>query len=172
MKNWPTHISIIQSWNTHMYTLLDIQPPVSQLLKHWSNSNVVGKCVVGCLLFVSFRSIHVSQSWKQSSKQTLFIPVFSLSRLCLTHFNCNIYICLIAAQNSSVFNLRCTEPMQHNHIHSIHWPFTHPFTCKHIHIQLTIHSYHRHMLSHHYIMLIPSKPKITWNNVISDKPKH
>ena len=62
-----------------------------------------------------------------------------------------IYICFIATENSSVFNLCCTELTQHNHIHSIRWPFTHPFACKHIHIQLIIRSYRRHMLSYHYM---------------------
>ena len=78
----------------------------------------------------------------------------SLSRLSCTLSYCSIYICFIATENSSVFNLCCTELMQHNHIHSIRWrwPFTHAFTCKHIHIQLTIRSYHRHMLSHHYTL--------------------
>ena len=33
------------------------------------------------------------------------------------------------------------EPVQHNQSHSIHWPFTHPVACKHIHIQLIICSY-------------------------------
>ena len=47
--------------------------------------------------------------------------------------------------------------MQHNHIHSIRWPFTHPFACRHIHIQLTIHSYDRYMLSYHYICLLSSR---------------
>ena len=87
--------------------------------------NVVGKCTVGCLLFVSFPSIHASQSRMQSSKWTLFIPVqfLSLVSLSVSHTPIIVY------WNSSVFNMCCgTEPMQHNHIHSIHWPFTHPRT--------------------------------------------
>ena len=54
--------------------------------------------------------------------------------------------------------------MQHNHIHSIHWPFTRPFTCKHIHIQLTIHSYHRHTLSYHYIYIWGSSLQIQYGH--------
>ena len=89
---------------------------------------------------------------------SLFLSSLSLISLLLslvshTHSYHSIYICFIATENSSVFNLRCMELVQHNHIHSIHWPFTHPFACKHIHIQLTIHSYHRHMLSYHYIYI-------------------
>ena len=86
---------------------------------------------------------------------TLYSCLLSLVSLCglsLTHCYRSIYICFIATENSSVFNLCCMELVQHNHIHSIRWPFTHPFTCKHIHIQLTICSYHRHMLSYHYTL--------------------
>ena len=83
---------------------------------------------------------------------SLSLVSFSLVSFSLTHSYRRIHICFIATENSSVFNLCCTELMQHNHIHSIRWPFTHPFTCKHIHIQLTIHSYHRHMLSYHYTL--------------------
>ena len=68
------------------------------------------------------------KSKKQSSKRTLFIPVFSLlslslsvsfSLVSLTHSYRRISICFIATENSSVFNLCCTELVQHNHIHSI-----------------------------------------------------
>ena len=100
------------------------------------------------VLFVSFWSIHTSQTEVESSLpngHSLFL--LSLSCLSLPHSYHSVYIGLIVTENSSVFNLCCTEPVQHYHIHSIHWPFT----CKHIHIQVTIHSYHKHMLSYHYI---------------------
>ena len=109
--------------------------------------NVVGVRVVGCLLFVSFQSIHASQTEVKSSllMDTLYSCLLSLWSLSHTLIIVYIvvYICFIATENSSVFNLCCTEPVQHSHVHSIHWPFTHPFTCKRIHIQLTIRSYHR-----------------------------
>ena len=44
---------------------------------------------------------------------------FSLVSFSLTHSYRRIYICFIATENSSVFNLCCTELVQHNHIHSI-----------------------------------------------------
>ena len=110
--------------------------------------------VVGCLLFVSFQPIHASHTEVESSLpngHSLFPS--SLSDLSPTHCYRSIYIhiCFVATENSSVFNLCCTELLQHNHVHSIRWPFTHPFACKHIHIQLTIRSYHRHMLSYLYM---------------------
>ena len=60
---------------------------------------------------------------------SLSLVSFSLVSFSLTHSYRRIHICFIATENSSVFNLCCTELVQHNHIHSIRWPFTHPFTC-------------------------------------------
>ena len=60
---------------------------------------------------------------------SLSLVSFCLVSFSLTHSYRRIYICFIATENSSVFNLHCTELVQHNHIHSIRWPFTHPFTC-------------------------------------------
>ena len=55
-----------------------------------------------------------------SSLSCLSLVSFSLVLLVsLTHSYRRIYICFIATENSSVFNLCCTELVQHNHIHSI-----------------------------------------------------
>ena len=87
--------------------------------------------VVGCLLCVFF-PIHSCQSNSESSLRnghSLFLSSLSclslvtLSGQYVTHSYRSI--CLIVTENSSVFNLCCTEPMQHDHIHSIHSPFTH-----------------------------------------------
>ena len=71
------------------------------------------------MLLVSVKSKAVLQT------DTLYSCLLSLSSLSLslvshTHSYHSIYICFIATENSSVFNLRCTELLQHNHIHSIH----------------------------------------------------
>ena len=89
--------------------------------------------MVYVMLLVSVKSITVFQT------DTLYSCLLSLVSLSLwslslwspshTPIVVYIYICFIATENSSVFNLCCTELVQHNHIHSIHWPFTHPFTC-------------------------------------------
>ena len=50
---------------------------------------------------------------------SLSLVSFSLVSFSLTHSYRRIYICFIATENSSVFNLCCTELVQHNHIHSI-----------------------------------------------------
>ena len=120
--------------------------------------------LVCALLFVCVLSIHSRQSnwsWKQSyNRHSLFLSSLSLSLVSLwslSYTQSYHSICFIATENSSGFKLCCMELMQHNHIHSIRWPFTHPFACKHIHIQLTIRSYHRHMLSYHYICLLSSR---------------
>ena len=112
-----------------------------------ARSRVVGSCIVGCLLFVPSQSIQASQTEVQSSlpnRHSLFLSSLSLCGLslpCLSHTHYrNIYICFTATENSSVFNLCCLELVQHNHIHSIRWPFTHPFTCKHTHIQPFTHT--------------------------------
>ena len=108
--------------------------------------------LVACCLcpFNPFRPVKL-KSKAVFQMDTLYSSSLScLSLRSLTHTLLVASICLIATENSSVFNLCCTELMQHNHIQSIRWPFTHPFACKHIHIQLTIRSYHRHMLSYHY----------------------
>ena len=94
------------------------------LLVHYKSGDTkgnVGMCIVGCLLFASFRSIHASQTEVESSlpnRHSLFLS--SISCLSLPHSYHSIYIGLIVTEHSSVFNLGCTEPVQHNHIHSIH----------------------------------------------------
>ncbi len=50
---------------------------------------------------------------------SLSLVSFSLVSFSLTHSYRRIYICFIATENSSVFNLCCTELVQHSHIHSI-----------------------------------------------------
>ena len=50
---------------------------------------------------------------------SLSLVSFSLVSISLTHSYRRIHICFIATENSSVFNLCCTELVQHNHIHSI-----------------------------------------------------
>ena len=70
--------------------------------------NVVGLQIVGCLLFVSFQPIQASQTEVESSLpngHSLFLS--SLSLVFYTHTPIVVYICFIATENSSVFNLCC-----------------------------------------------------------------
>ena len=80
------------------------------------------------------------------SESSLFLSqhlsslLFLSCLLSLTHTLIVVYIPL-GQLRIAVFNMCCTEPVQHGHNHSVHWPFAHPLARKHIHIQLTIHSY-------------------------------
>ena len=93
--------------------------------------------LVACCV-CSFPSIHASQTRKAVFETdtlyycllSLVFSLWSLSLVNLSHTPIVVYICLIVTENSSVFNLCCTEPMQHDHIHSIHSPFTHLLACK------------------------------------------
>ena len=64
------------------------------------------------MLLVSMKSKAVFQNG-----HSLFLS--SLSCLSLSVVS-HTHICFLATENSSVFNLCCTELVQHNHIHSIH----------------------------------------------------
>ena len=72
--------------------------------------------MVYVMLLVSVKSITVFQT------DTLYSCLLSLVSLSLSLsglFLSGLHL-LIATENSSVFNLCCTELVQHNHIHSIH----------------------------------------------------
>ena len=99
--------------------------------------NLVGKCAVGCFLFVSFRSIHASLSQKQSSKRTLFIPLFSLSDtpmvvyIYMPHSNWEQFSfqpALHGAQSWSLFNTITFVPSTDHspaNTFTFNWPFAH-----------------------------------------------
>ena len=105
-------------------------------------------------------SLFLSSPWYNRTRltgrktPTYLLLSLSLSSLSLTHsyctFSLSLSLCLIVNENSSVVYLCRMGSVQHNHIYSTHWLFTHPFACRNIHIQLTIRSYHRHTLSYHY----------------------
>ena len=105
---------------------------VARCMARWSLMFLI--CLYPCvMLLVSMKSKTVFQTDTLYScllsLVSLSLVSFSLVSFSLTHSYRRIYICFIATENSSVFNLCRTELVQHNHIHSIHWPFTHPFTC-------------------------------------------
>ena len=99
------------------------------------------ECALVWGVFVSFRSLHASQSWKQSSKWTLFIPVSSLVSLshtltivcvcvCMPHSNKTVQFSTCVAQ-STCNTITFIPFTDHSLIHSpantftFNWPFAH-----------------------------------------------
>ena len=121
--------------------------------------NVGGcSCAGGCC-WCSFLLIQSSQCWKQPSCQWTIKPFIHVSMLSFLSLVPSLSLSHTTHSYNSIYTLvhnAAFQPVLHGthatQPHSFHGPFTHPVTCKHVHIQLAIYSFIQSLPQAHAIM--------------------